>query len=272
MRRREFIAGIGSVALTAPLAAQAQGYPSKLIKLILPFTAGSPNDVLARFIAPHLSARLRQPVIVENRPAGGTSIGVRAVLAADPDGYTLLLSNSPTHVIAPLGHASASYDPVKDFVPVAMVGSSALVMVIAPAVPATSVQELIAYAKAHPGKLNFGFGQGTLPHLAGELFKLASGTDIVSVPYRGGAQAVADMLGGRIEMNFGSGSTLLPLVREGRLRALAVTSAARSPAQPQVPTMIESGLPEMTVVTHYGMLGACRHSGRGHRDAQWGTQ
>jgi tripartite-type tricarboxylate transporter receptor subunit TctC len=255
MRRREFIAGIGSVALTAPLAAQAQGYPSKLIKLILPFTAGSPNDVLARFIAPHLSARLRQSVIVENRPGGGTSIGARAVLAADPDGYTLLFSNGPTHVIAPLGHASASYDPVKDFVSVAMVGSSALVMVIAPAVPATSVQELIAYAKAHPGKLNFGFGQGTLPHLAGELFKLASGTDIVSVPYRGGAQAVADMLGGRIEMNFGSGSTLLPLVREGKLRALAVTSAARSPAQPQVPTMIESGLPEMTVVTHYGLLG-----------------
>src|SRR5262249_10610727 len=148
----------------------------------------------------------------------------------------------------------ASYDPVKDFAPVAMVGGSSLVMVIAPAVPASSVQEFIAYAKSHPGKLNFGFGQGTLPHLAGELFKLVTGSDILSVPYRGGAQAVADMLGGRIEMNFGSGSTLFPLVRDGRVRALAVTSTARSPVQPQLPTMSEAGLPEMTVITNYGML------------------
>jgi len=128
-------------------------------------------------------------------------------------------------------------------------------MVIAPSVPARSVQEFVAYAKANPGRLNFGFGQGTLPHLAGELFKTATATDIVSVPYRGGTQAVSDMLGGRIEMNFGSGSTLLPLIRDGRLRALAVTSPARSPEQPQVPTMIEAGLPVMTVVTRYGLLG-----------------
>jgi tripartite-type tricarboxylate transporter receptor subunit TctC len=254
MRRREFVAGLGSLVLGAR-AARAQSYPTRLIKLILPFTAGSPNDVLARFFAPHLSRRIAQPVIVENRPGGGTSVGARAVLASEPDGYTLMFSNTPTHVIAALGHGGASYDPVKDFAPVAIVGASSLVMVIAPAVPAGSVQEFVAYAKSHPGKLNFGFGQGTLPHLAGELFKLVTGTDILSVPYRGGAQAVSDMLGGRIEMNFGSGSTLFPFVREGRLRALAVTSTTRSPIQPELSTMIEAGLPEMTVITNYGILG-----------------
>jgi tripartite-type tricarboxylate transporter receptor subunit TctC len=255
MRRREFIAGFGAIALSSPLAARAQGYPNKPIKIILPYTAGSPNDVIARFIAPYLSLRLRQPVIIENRSGGGTSIGAKAVMTAEPDGYTLLFSNSPTHVIASLGNATFTYDPLNDFAPVAMVGSSSLVLVIAPAVPAKSVQEFVAYAKANPGKLNFGFGKGTLPHLVGELFKVATGTDIASIPYRGGAQAVSDMLGGRIEMNFGSGSTLLPLIREGKLRALAVTSPKRSPDQPQVPTMIEAGLPAVTVVTCYGILG-----------------
>jgi tripartite-type tricarboxylate transporter receptor subunit TctC len=254
MRRRKFISAFGSLALAWPLTAWAQAYPHRLIKLILPYTAGSPNDVLARFIAPHLSAHLKQPVIVENRPGGGTSIGARAVLAAEPDGYTLLFSNGPTHVVAALANANATYEPVQDFTPVVMVGSSSLVMVIAPAVPARSVAEFVAYAKANPGKLNFGFGQGTLPHLVGELFKRTTATDIVSVPYRGGAQAVTDMLGGRIDMNFGSGSTLFPLVREGALRALAVTSVARRPEQPDVPTMIESGLPAVTVITNYGIL------------------
>ena len=255
MRRREFIGGLAGLFAGWSLPARAQAYPNKLIKLILPFTAGSPNNVLARFIAPYLTARLKEPVIVENRPGGGTSIGTKVVIAAEPDGYTLMFSNTPTHVIAALGHAIASYDAVRDLAPVAIVGSSALVMIIAPDVPANSVEEFIAYAKTHPGQLNFGFGQGTLPHLAGELFKLVSGTDIVSVPYRGGAQAVSDMLGGRIHMNFGSGSTLFPLVREGKVRALAVTSTTRNPAQPELPTMIESGLPEMTVVTNYGILG-----------------
>jgi len=255
MRRRGFIAAFGAIALAPPRALRAQDYPHRPIRIILPYTAGSPNDVIARFIASYLSSRLNQPLAIENRAGGGTLIGVRAVMTAEPDGYTLLFSNSPTHIVASLGHASLPYDPLKDFAPIAMVGSSALVMVVAPTVPAGSVQELVAYAKANPGKLNFGFGQGTLPHLVGELFKVVTGTDIVSVPYRGGAQAVTDMLGGRIEMNFGSGSTLLPLIRDGRLRALAVTSPARSPDQPQLPTMVEAGLPAMTVVTRYGLLG-----------------
>ena len=255
MHRRGLIAAFGAIALASPRRAHAGEYPDRPVRIILPYTAGSPNDVIARFIAPYLLSRLRQPLAIENRAGGGTLIGARAVMTAEPDGYTLLFSNSPTHVVASLGHPSLAYDPLKDFAPIAMVGSSALVMVIAPGVPARSVQEFVAYAKANPGRLNFGFGQGTLPHLAGELFKMATATDIVSVPYRGGTQAVSDMLGGRIEMNFGSGSTLFPLIRDGRLRALAVTSPARSPEQPQVQTMIEAGLPVMTVVTRYGLLG-----------------
>ena len=255
MRRRGFIAAVGALALVSPRGARAQDYPHRPIRMILPYTAGSPNDVIARFIAPHLSARLGQPFTIENRAGGGTFIGARAVMTAEPDGYTLLFSNTPTHVVAALGHSSFTYNPLNDFAPIAMVCSSALVMVIAPAVPARTVEELVTYAKANPGKLSFGFGQGTLPHLVGELFKAVTATEIVSVPYRGGAQAVTDMLGGRIDMNFGSGSTLVPLIREGRLRALAVTSPARSPDQPQVPTMIEAGLPTMTVVTRYGILG-----------------
>jgi tripartite-type tricarboxylate transporter receptor subunit TctC len=261
----DWISGIGTLALLssrvaaiavllASLPAHADSYPDRLIKTILPYTAGSPNDVIARFITPHLSIRLAQTIVVENRPGGGTAIGTRLVASSEPDGYTLLFSNTPTHVIAALGNASTSYDPLRDFVPIGAVASSSLVLVIAPTVPARTVPELVAYARAHPGELNFGFGQGTLPHLAGELFKSVTGTNIVSIPYRGGAQAISDLLGGRIHLNFGSGSTLLPLIREGKVRPLAVTSPARRPEQPGVPTMIEAGLPAMTVITHYGLL------------------
>jgi tripartite-type tricarboxylate transporter receptor subunit TctC len=236
-------------------AAYAQAYPSKLIRLILPYTAGSPNDVLARLVVPHLSSRLGQSVVVDNRPGGGTSIGVKAAMSAEADGYTLLFSNSPTHFIAPFANKASSYDPLKDFVPVAMVASSANLVVYAPSVPANNVAEFVAYAKANPGKLNFGFGQGTQPHLIGEMLKLAAGIELTNVPYRGGAQAVADMLGGRIHMNIGTVATLAPLVRDGRVKGLAVTSPGRSPDLPDVPTMTESGYPRVTSVSFYGIFG-----------------
>src|SRR5262245_49376673 len=188
------LAGLGGAAATM----SAQAYPSKPIKLIMPYTPGSPNDVLARLVAPPLQARLGQTVVVEPRPGGGTTIGAKAVLSAENDGHTLLFSNTPTHVIAPLISKSVSFDPLHDFIPIVAVGSTFLVMVVAPTVPANSVQEFIAYAKANPGKLNFGFGQGTFPHLAGELFKLETATDIANIPYKGGSQAVTDMLGGRV--------------------------------------------------------------------------
>jgi tripartite-type tricarboxylate transporter receptor subunit TctC len=246
---------IAAIGIGAAGPSHAQSYPTQSIKLILPYTAGSPNSAIARLIASQLSSRLRQAVVVENRPGGGTAIGVKAVMAADPDGYTLLFTNTPTHVIAQLVSKGFTYDPIKDFVPIVTVASTSLVLVVPPGVPAHSLKEFIAVAKADPGKLNFGFGQGTLPHLVGEAFKLATATDIVSIPYRGGAQAMADMLGGRIQMNFGAGATLVPLIRAGKIRALAFTSPQRSAELPEVPTMAESGLPGLTTVTYYGFLG-----------------
>ena len=181
--------------------------------------------MVARLIAPLMASKLGQSVVIDNRPGGGTAIGVKATMTAEPDGYTLMVSNSPTHFIAPLVNKTFTYDPLKDFVPIATVASGGLMLVIAPEVPAKTLQEFVAHAKANPGKLNFGFGQGTLPQLVGEMFKLASGTDIANIPYKGGIQAVTDMLGGRVQMNIGTISTLAPLVREGKLRALAITSA-----------------------------------------------
>jgi tripartite-type tricarboxylate transporter receptor subunit TctC len=241
---------VAGFAVEAP----AQTYPDRPIKLILPFTPGSPNDVVARLIAPAMSTRLGQPVVIDNRPGGGTSIGVKAVMSAEADGTTLLFSNSPVHFIVPLVSKSFNYDPLKDFAPIATVVSGGLMLVIAPEVPAKTLAEFVAYAKAHPGKLNFGFGQGTLPQLVGEMFKRAAGADIANIPYKGGVNAVTDMLGGRVQMNIGTISTLAPLVREGKLRALAVTSATRNPELPDVPTMAEGGLPEVASVTYYGFF------------------
>jgi tripartite-type tricarboxylate transporter receptor subunit TctC len=248
-------AGITLAAVAVVQPAYPQSYPSRPIKLILPYTAGSPNDVLARLIAPQLTVRLGQTVIVDNRPGGGTMIGVGAVMTAEPDGYTLLFSNSPSHQIAPVVNRNLAYDPLKDFVPIATVGTSSNVIVIGNNVPATNVKEFVAHAKANPGKLNFGFGQGTLPQLVGAMLKSAAGLDIADVPYKGGAQAVTDLLGGRIDLNIGTASTLLPLHRSGKVKMIAYTGTARHPDMPDIPTMTESGYPAVTSVTYYGLLG-----------------
>jgi tripartite-type tricarboxylate transporter receptor subunit TctC len=255
-RRRFLHLAAGAAALpTVSRTAGAQAYPSRLIKMVLPYTAGSPNDVLARIAAPPLSAHLGQTVLIDNRPGGGTLIGSRDVMTAKADGYTLLWSNSPVHFVVPFVSKGFKYDPLKDFVPIASIGSTAQVLVIVPSIPAKSLQEFIAYAKANPGKLDFGFGRGTNPHLIGALFQQETGTDFAFIPYKGGAQVIPDMLGGRIHMNFGTISTLLPLIRNGGLRALAVTSTARSHELPEVPTMAESGLPKLTSAVYYGILG-----------------
>jgi tripartite-type tricarboxylate transporter receptor subunit TctC len=243
------------MGLPAADVGHAQPYPSRPVRFVLPYTPGSPNDVLARLAGPHLSAQLGQPVVIDNRPGGGTTIGAKAVLSTEPDGYTLMFTNTPTHVIAPLISKSITFDPINDFVPIATLGSTFLVMVTAPGIPANTVQEFVRYAKANPGKLNFGFGQGTLPHLVGELFKTETATDIASIPYKGGAQAVTDILGGRIHLNFGTTATLVPLIRAGKLKALAVTGTTRAPDLPEVPTMAENGLPNVTSVTYYGLMG-----------------
>lgn len=245
----------GGLSLSGVYPGHAQSYPNRPIKLILPYSAGSPNDVIARAVSPILSARLGQPVVIENRAGGGTAIGLKAVMSAEADGYTLLFTNTPTHVIAQLVSKGFTYDPLKDFAPIVAVGSTSQAMVVPESFPANTLKEFIDYARANPGKLNFGFGQGTLPQLVGEAFKMKTKTDIASIPYRGGPQAMADMLGGRIQMNFASIATLLALIRDRKIKALAVTSPKRSADLPDVPTMAESGLPELTTLTYYGFLG-----------------
>ncbi len=234
-------------------ASMAQTYPERGIKFVVPLAAGSAIDVIARLTASALSSRLGEPVIVENRPGGGTTIGTKHVAIAAPDGYTLLFA-SASHTLGPAVTKVLGYDPIRDFAPIATVGSGSWVLVVEQSVPARSVNELIAYANANPGKLNWGFGLNAGAHLLGELFLLATGINVNKIPYRSAAQAVPDMLGGRIQMNFGTPENLLPLIREGKLRALVVTSATRSPDLPDVPTLIEAGFPRLTRGYWTGLL------------------
>jgi len=233
-------------------AADAQSYPVKPIKVIVPYTPGSPVDVLARVVTQQVAARLGQGVVIDNRPGAGTTLGTKIAASAEPDGYTLLIG-ATSFILSFSLYQNLDYD-ARSFVPVAMLAHSPQVLVIAPSVPAATVAEFVAYAKANPGKLNFGFGLGTLPQILGESFKVVTGTEIASIPYKGGAQAVTDMLGGRIDMIFGTTSTLLPLIQQGKIRALAVTTQKRSKDLPGVPTMIESGLPQLALIFSAGLL------------------
>ncbi len=234
-------------------AGHAQSYPGRLIKIVAPYIPGSPNDMMARLLAQHLQASLAQPIIIDNRPGGGTTIGTKAVATAAPDGYTLLFSSS-SFILDSVLNKKADYDPRKDFAPIATVTTSPWLLVVSPDLPVGSAQEFIAYARANPGKVNFGFAQGTASQLVGERFKVLTGTDIVNVPYKGGAAAMPDFFGGRIQMLLPTPSTALAFIREGRMRALAITSAARSADLPDVPTMIEVGLPELTLDFWAGLL------------------
>ena len=233
-------------------AADAQSYPVKPIKLIVPYTPGSPVDVLARVVTQPVAARLGQGIVIDNRPGAGTTLGTKMAASAEPDGYTLLIG-ATSFILSFSLYQNLDYD-ARSFVPVAMLAHSPQVLVIAPSVPAATVAEFVAYAKANPGKLNFGFGLGTLPQILGESFKVVTGTEIASIPYKGGAQAVTDMLGGRIDMNFGTTATLLPLIQQGKVKALAVTTQKRSKDLPGVPTMIESGLPQLALIFSAGLL------------------
>jgi tripartite-type tricarboxylate transporter receptor subunit TctC len=236
---------VGLAACGAAPAAAAD-YPTHPIRMIAPFTPGSPVDVVARLLAQHLTTELKQSVVVENRPGAGTTIGMKAASLAEPDGYTLLFQSSSL-VVAPAMYKNLDYDPLKSFAPVANVAWGSWVTVVPPSLPVRSPQELIAYAKAHPGTLNFGFGQGTAPQLVGEWFNKTNGLQIASVPYKGGMQAITDMLGGTIQVNIGTSSTLLPLIREGKIRAIAQWGKSREADLPDVPTMIESGFPGLSL-------------------------
>jgi tripartite-type tricarboxylate transporter receptor subunit TctC len=250
-----FATGVIAALGLCAVAAWAEPYPTRPIKIIVPTPAGGPVDAVARVLAHALSPLLGQGVIVDNRPGAGNTIGSKEAALADPDGYTLLFSSASGLVIAPMLHTQAGYDPITSYEPIALVAESSNILVVNPSVPAKSVQDLVAYAKANPGKVNFSSGGvGVLPHLIGEMFKARAGIDIVHVPYRGGGPSIADVMGGQVDLTFEGTSVLLPLIQAGKLRALAVTSAKRIPQLPDVPTMIESGYPGFSSTSWTGLL------------------
>ena len=245
---------IGAALGMADLAA-AQSYPDRLIKLVVPYPAGGPIDTTARLVAQRLGPILGQTVIIENRGGAGGALGSKSVASAEPDGYTLLFGNASALVVGPAVYRFRDYDTSKHFTPIAKVTEGYEVLVVAPNFPPQTVPELIAYAKANPGKLNFGsMGYGNLTHLVAELFKLRTGTDFVHVPYKGSADAVAGIVTGQVHILFGEVAGLLPLVRDGKIRALGVSSAARNALAPELPTLIEGGLADFIALTFTGVV------------------
>jgi tripartite-type tricarboxylate transporter receptor subunit TctC len=234
--------------------ALAQPYPARPIKLIVPFPAGGPPDVIARVLADSVGARLGQTVVVENRPGAGATIGTRSVAAAEADGYTLLFASTTSLSIAPALFRAVDYDPVKSFAPVAGVSVGPMVVVVHPSVPARTVGELVAHAKANPGKLNYGAGVAAPPHIAWGLFTAVTGTDIQFIPYRGMSPAMNDLLAGQIQMMIDGTGPLLPHILDGKIRALAVTGKTRSADFPNLPTMIESGYPDYVLSFWTGIV------------------
>jgi tripartite-type tricarboxylate transporter receptor subunit TctC len=244
------------LCLSAASEAAAQSYPTRVIRVIVPGPPGGPSETVLRTLAERLSSALGQAVIVENRGGGANgTIGAQYVARADPDGYTLLYSIPGPMVVAPAVYRNLGYDPVKSFAPIATIFSSPQALAVNPAVPVATVQELIAYAKANPGKISFASpGYGSQPHLLGEMFRLMAGVDLLHVPYRGPALAVTDLLSGQVQMEFETLPILLPHIEAGKLRALAVADAARSPHLPDVPTTIEAGLPGLQATFWSGVL------------------
>jgi tripartite-type tricarboxylate transporter receptor subunit TctC len=234
--------------------ATAQSYPTRPIKLIVPFPAGGPPDTIARLVGNDMSSRLGQTVVIDNRPGGGATIGTRAVAHAEPDGHTLLFASTTSLSIGPVLFKNLDYDPINSFAPVASVSLGSMVVAVNADVPARTLPELITYARANPGKLHNGAGVASPPHIAWGLFTLTTGTHIVFVPYRGMAQAMTDLVAGQIQMMIDGIGSLLPHIRDGKARALAVTGAARSPDLPDVPTMIESGYPDFLLSFWTGVL------------------
>jgi tripartite-type tricarboxylate transporter receptor subunit TctC len=229
-------------------------YPDKPIRLIVPFAPGGGVDIMARLISDFMSKDLGKPVIVESKPGAGTITGTMAAASSSPDGYTLLMASTP-FAINPSINAKLPYDPFKAFAPVALVARSFDIVVVNPKLPLMSIQDVIAYAKANPGKLNFGSpGVGSSPHLAGELFKSLAHVDMTHVPYKGSAPAITDLLGGQIQMIFSTVPSAAAYVRSGQLRAIAVTSAQRSAAYPDLPTVAEAGLAGFVVDGWYGLF------------------
>ena len=241
------------LALAGAAAAQ-QDYPNKPIRFITPFAPGGTTSVLARLIGQKLTDSWGQPVLVDNRPGGNTVIGSEVLVKSPPDGYTIMLVAN-THVINPLLIPNLPYDTVKDFAPVSTLTSSETVLVLHPSVPANNLQELIALAKSKPGQLNYATtGSGTVTHVEGELFNMMAGVKTQHVPYKGGAPAITDLIGGQVQMTFNVPIALVTHIKSGRLKAMAITGEARFSALPQVPTFSEAGLPGFDLKWWYGVL------------------
>jgi len=235
--------------------AGAQSYPTKPIRLVVPFPAGGTTDILAREVGQRLSLSLGQSVVVDNRPGAGGNIGSELVAKSAPDGYTLLMATVGTHAINPSLYAKMPYDHVKDFAPVVLVAGVPNVLEVTPSLPVNSVADLIKLAKEKPGQINFASsGNGTSIHLSGELFKTMAGVDMTHVPYKGSAPALTDLIGGQVQVMFDNLPSSLPQIKAGKLRAIAVTSAERAPALPNVPTIAESGLPGFEATSWFGLV------------------
>ena len=244
----------GLSLLLSPTLAAAQDFPTKPIRLIVPFPAGGPNDIIARVVGQRMSELLKQPVLIDNRGGQGGVLGTDAVAKATPDGYTIAISSAGALAISP-SMEKVAYDTRKDLQPITLVAKVPEMLVVATNVPAKDMNELIALARAQPGKLNFASsGPGSLPHLAGELLKLTAKIDIVHVPYRGAAPAVNDLLGQQVQMVFLDLPVLLPQVKAGGLRAIAVGAAQRVPTAMEVPTTAEAGMPDLLIENWYGMI------------------
>jgi len=256
--RRDVLIALATAVAASPLAMigrlrAEQKYPDRPIKMIVPFPPGGPIDTMARFLGEALAKRFGQ-VVVENRPGAGSIVGTKSVAAADPDGYTLLFGSSGSLAVAPALYTTTDVDPRKAFAPIATVALLPHVMVVNNDVPAKTVAEFIAYAKARPGQLNFGAGLGTPPHLLSTLFKTDAGLDMVFVPYTGSAQSVTDLLAGRTQFTIDGLVTLYPLIKAGKLRPLAIARAQRWAALPDVPTLAESGFPDFVIDAWTGVV------------------
>ena len=244
-----------ALLLVAALPSIAQTFPAKPLRLVVPFPPGGPLDVVGRLVAQQLGERWGQNVVVENKPGAGGNIGADFVAKSTPDGYTVVMGALSTHAVNPSLYSKMPYDAQKDFAPITRVAITPNVLVVNPALPVNSVKELIAYAKAHPGKLSFGSGStGSAGHLAGELFKVDAGIDMVHIPYKGAAPATQALLAGDTQLMFDNLANAMAQVKAGKLRALAVTTAERSKLAPDLPTMAEAGVPGFDISTWFGLF------------------
>lgn len=249
-----FCAGV-AVMLTERAGSIADTLSGSPIRFVLAEAAGSSNDLVARILAPSIATALRRLVVVENRPGGATWVGTRAVIDARPDGTTLLVSSTSALTVASLLNKPASHDLQNDLSPIVGIARTSWILVASRTIPVSSMPELLAFAKANPGRLNIGFAQGTGPQFVAESFKAVAGLEIVGIPYAGGSQVTRDLLGGNIQLYFGSAATTLPLIEAGALRALGSTGVTRDPLLPNVPTMAELGLPRLTLNSVLGVFG-----------------